>query len=197
MMGSLMGLHALARGCRASSSLAVWAGGMRKTVKPKGPQYPGPRLWHLIDARAQVVGRLSSQIATLLMGKHKPTYVPRFDCGDHVVVINAKDVVFTGRKWDQKLYRHHTGWPGGLREVPAKRMLERHAERIIGRAVRGMLPKNMLRKQRIMRLRVYPGVEHPHDAQLSHSYARYGPRWPLGDPAKWRPLTDLGEIGGR
>ncbi|KAJ1620140.1 50S ribosomal protein L13, partial [Pavlovales sp. CCMP2436] len=122
--------------------------------------------WHIIDARAQIVGKLAANIATLLTGKHKPTYVHRFDCGDNVVVVNAQEVVFTGRKWTQKLYQHHTGWPGGLRTIVAKDLLAKFPERILQRAVRGMLPKNMLRKQRLNRLHVYAGPDHPHDPQV-------------------------------
>lgn len=140
---------------------------------------------------AQVVGKLASSLATLLIGKHKPTYVPRFDCGDHVVVVNAKEIVFTGRKWEQKTYNHHTGWPGGLREIGAKDMLAKFPERILGRAVRGMLPKNLLRKQRMMRLHVFPGPEHVHEAQVIGSYRAFGPRWPLGPkPERWYPEID-------
>lgn len=117
--------------------------------------------------------------------------MPRFDCGDHVIVVNAKDVVFTGRKWEQKEYHHHTGWPGGLRTIRAKDLLAKFPERIIGRAVRGMLPKNLLRKQRMMRLHVYPEADHPHDAQLIGSYRAYGPRWPLGSkPERWCPRVE-------
>jgi large subunit ribosomal protein L13 len=159
---------------------------------PTRPHARGSRAYSGPRARArQVVGKLATNIATLLIGKHKPTYVPRFDCGDHVVVINAKEVVFTGRKWDQKMYRHHTGWPGGLKETLAKDMLRTFPERVIGRAVRSMLPKNLLRKQRLMRLHVFPGPEHAHDAQVIGSYRMFGPRWSFGPkPERWYPTTE-------
>lgn len=102
--------------------------------------------FRLVDARGQVVGRLASQIATILMGKDKPTYTPNKDDGDVVVVVNAADVEFTGRKWDQKLYRWHTGYPGGLKERTAKDQFSRRPEAIIEAAVNGMLPKNNLRR---------------------------------------------------
>jgi large subunit ribosomal protein L13 len=141
---------------------------------------------------AQVVGKLATNIATLLIGKHKPTYVPRFDCGDHVVVVNAGDVVFTGRKWTQKMYAHHTGWPGGLKEMSAADMLRKFPDRIIPRAVRSMLPKNLLRKQRLQRLHVFAGAEHPHAAQITGSYRQFGPRWPFGPkPERWYPAIEL------
>ena len=100
------------------------------------------RKWYVIDAQGQTVGRLASQIATVLRGKHKPTYTPHVDCGDHVIVINADKVVFTGKKLDQKLYRRHTGYAGGLKETKARDMLNTHPERVIMFAVKGMLPKN-------------------------------------------------------
>jgi large subunit ribosomal protein L13 len=121
--------------------------------------------WYLIDATDQVLGRLATKVATLLTGKHKPEYAPFLITGDHVVIINASKVRLTGRKLDQKVYRRHTGYPGGLREVPARRMFETTPERVIEEAVTGMLPKNKLRKRMTKRLRVYAGNEHPHAAQ--------------------------------
>jgi len=126
-------------------------------------------LWHTVDAAGHRVGRLSTQIAKLLMGKHKPSYNPAHDTGDYVVVYNAEKVLFTGKKWLQKLYRWHTRYPGGLKEVPAKNMLYKHPDNIIHKAVKGMLPSNRLRTARMRRLRIYVGTEHPHAAQACPS----------------------------
>lgn len=123
------------------------------------------RAWHVIDARDAVLGRLASQAAHILMGKHKPTYTPFLDTGDHVVVINAATVRLTGRKEDQKLYRRHTGYPGGLIEIQAKKMRGTHPTRMIEDAVAGMLPKTKLGKQMVRKLKVYAGDKHPHQAQ--------------------------------
>jgi large subunit ribosomal protein L13 len=121
--------------------------------------------WFVIDAADQVLGRLATKVATLLTGKHKPAYAPFLITGDHVIIINAAKVRLTGRKLDQKLYRRHTGYPGGLKEVSARRMFETKPEQMIEEAVNGMLPKNKLRKLMTKRLRVYAGSEHPHSAQ--------------------------------
>ncbi|MEG0387003.1 MAG: 50S ribosomal protein L13 [Niameybacter sp.] len=123
------------------------------------------RNWYIIDAEGQTVGRLSSQIAAVLRGKNKPTYTPHVDCGDHVIVINADKVVFTGKKLDQKLYRRHSGYAGGLKETKARDMLNTHPERVMMYAVKGMLPKNSLGRQMLTKLRVYAGTEHNHEAQ--------------------------------
>lgn len=121
--------------------------------------------WYVIDANGQTVGRLASQIASVLRGKNKPTYTPHVDCGDHVIVINAEKVVFTGKKLDQKLYRRHTGYAGGLRETVARDMMENHPERVLMNAVKGMLPKNSLGRKMLTNLRVCVGPEHNHEAQ--------------------------------
>ena len=121
--------------------------------------------WHIIDANGQVLGRLATLAARLLQGKHKPQYTPFIDGGDHVVVINAEKVQFTGRKLKDKQYRWHTGYIGGLREVNAETMLRTHPERVIEWAVEGMLPKNRLGRAMAKKLKVYRGGEHPHDAQ--------------------------------
>ena len=121
--------------------------------------------WFVIDAADKVVGRVATRAATLLAGKHKPGYAPFLITGDHVIIINAGKVRLTGRKLDQKLYRWHTGYPGGLKEVSARRLYETKPERIIQEAVLGMLPKNKLRKKLAKRLRIYAGSEHPHAAQ--------------------------------
>lgn len=114
----------------------------------------------MVDAKGQVVGRLASQIARVLMGKDKPTYAPNRDGGDVVVVVNAGDVEFTGRKWDQKLYRWHTGYPGGLKERTAKDQQARRPGEVLRAAVMGMLPKNNLRRSMARKLRIYPGPDH-------------------------------------
>jgi large subunit ribosomal protein L13 len=122
--------------------------------------------WVVIDATGLVVGRLASVIAMRLRGKHKPAYTPHVDCGDNVIVINADKVVFTGRKREQKVYYHHTGYPGGIKERSAKFILEgRFPERVVEKAVERMLPRGPLGRQQLGHLRVYPGPEHPHTAQ--------------------------------
>jgi large subunit ribosomal protein L13 len=122
--------------------------------------------WVLIDAKGLVVGRLASVIAMRLRGKHKPTYTPHLDCGDNVIVINADKVVFTGRKREQKVYYHHTGHPGGIKERTAKYILDgRFPERVVEKAVERMVPRGPLGRKQMLNLRVYPGTEHPHEAQ--------------------------------
>jgi large subunit ribosomal protein L13 len=123
------------------------------------------RKWHLVDADGKVLGRLAARVATVLMGKHKPTYTPHVDVGDHVVVINAAKVHLTGQKPADKVYRWHSGYIGGLREVRAETMLETHPERVIEWAVSGMLPKTKLGRAMARKLKVYRGTEHPHEAQ--------------------------------
>ena len=121
--------------------------------------------WHLVDADDKVVGRLASRIARVLMGKHRPEYTPHVDTGEFVVVVNAAKVRFTGRKPAQKRYYHYTGHPGGLRERTVTDLLERKPEEILHLAVRRMLPKTRLGRQMIQKLKIYPGAEHPHEAQ--------------------------------
>ena len=123
------------------------------------------REWHLLDANDMVLGKLASKAASILMGKHKPTYTPFLDTGDHVVVINAEKVKLTGRKDDQKVYRHFTGYPGGLIEKPIKKVRAEKPRRIIEDAIFGMLPKTKLGKQMYRKLKVYAGDKHPHAAQ--------------------------------
>ena len=123
------------------------------------------RNWFVVDAEGKVLGRLASRVATLLRGKHKVTFVPHLDMGDHVVVVNAEKVHLTGRKNRMKLYRTHSGYIGSLREVTAEQMLARHPERVIEWAVQGMLPKNRLGRAMARKLKVYRGAEHPHQAQ--------------------------------
>jgi large subunit ribosomal protein L13 len=123
------------------------------------------RKWYLVDAQGKVLGRLATEIAMLLRGKRKPTYTPHLDNGDHVVVINAEKVVVTGRKSQQKLYHHHTGYPGGLRTRTFAYLLAHRPERIVKQAVKGMLPHNRLGRQMLKKLRVYAGPRHPHESQ--------------------------------
>ena len=123
------------------------------------------RAWHVIDANDAVLGRLASRAAMLLMGKHKPIYAPSIDTGDHVVIINAAKVKLTGGKENQKLYRRHTGYPGGLIETGARKMRETRPERMLELAISGMLPKTKLGKQMYRKLNVYAGDNHPHQAQ--------------------------------
>jgi large subunit ribosomal protein L13 len=111
------------------------------------------------------VGRLASEVARLLMGKHKPTYTPFLDTGDHVIVINASRVVFKGNKINDKMYRHHTGWPGGLKEISARDLLAKRPVRLIELTIKGMLPKTRLGRAMVSKLKVYAGAEHPHGAQ--------------------------------
>jgi large subunit ribosomal protein L13 len=124
-----------------------------------------PRAWHVIDADNQVLGKLASKVAMLLMGKHKPSYTPFLDAGDHVVVINAAKVKLTGRKEEQKVYRHFTGYPGGLVEMDVKRVRAKRPNRMVEDAIFGMLPKTKLGKQMYRKLKVYAGDKHPHAAQ--------------------------------
>ena len=123
------------------------------------------RKWFVVDADGQVLGRLATRVATILRGKHKSTFTPHLDVGDHVVVVNAEKVHLTGRKLKDKRYRWHTGYIGGLRDVSAEQMLRSHPERVIEWAVQGMLPKNRLGRAMAKKLKVYRGSEHPHEAQ--------------------------------
>jgi large subunit ribosomal protein L13 len=123
------------------------------------------RRWHLIDAQDLVLGRIASKAAMILQGKHKPSYTPFLDTGDHVVVVNAAKVKLTGRKEEQKLYRRHSGYPGGLTETQARKVRATRPERMVEEAIQGMLPKSKLGKQMYRKLQVYAGPQHPHDAQ--------------------------------
>src|SRR5438094_6072505 len=126
------------------------------------------RQWHVIDAENEVLGRVASKAAMLLMGKHKPIYTPFLDTGDHVVVINASKVQLTGRKEQQKVYRHFTGYPGGLVEMGVQRVKATRPARMVEDAISGMLPKTKLGKQMYRKLKVYAGDKHPHAAQNPH-----------------------------
>lgn len=140
---------------------------MKKTTMKK-PAEHAPK-WVLIDGEGQVVGRMASKIAMRLMGKHRPDYTPSFDCGDGVVVINCEKVLFTGMKWDKKVYRRHSGYIGGLKELSARKVLTSHPDRILYLAVKRMLPKGKLGEKMIKKLKIYSGAEHPHAAQLPES----------------------------
>ncbi len=121
--------------------------------------------WYLVDAKDRVVGRIATQIAMRLRGKHKPIFTPHADTGDFVVVVNADKVILTGRKWDNKIYYRHTGYIGGLKQISAKKLLEKKPEDILRFAVRGMLPKNSLGRRQLKKLKIYAGSDHPHEAQ--------------------------------
>jgi large subunit ribosomal protein L13 len=139
-----------------------------RTYSPK----PGEveRQWQVIDATDVVLGRLASQIAILLRGKHKPTFAPHVDTGDFVIVVNADKVALTGNKREQKLAYRHSGYPGGLRSVLYKDLLAKHPAKAVEKAVKGMLPHNTLGRQMLRKLKVYAGPDHPHQAQQPSSY---------------------------
>lgn len=128
------------------------------------------RKWYVIDADGQTLGRVATQVAMILRGKHKPTYTPHVDCGDHVIVINASGVVLTGKKLEQKKYYRYSGYVGGLKETTAKDMLANKPELMVYEAVKGMMPKNSLGRDMLKKLRVYKGAEHGHAAQKPEVY---------------------------
>ena len=128
------------------------------------------RKWYVVDAEGQTLGRLATEIATILRGKSKPQYTPHVDTGDFVVVVNAEKVVVTGRKAEQKVYRRHSGYPGGLKVTSYEQMMERRPTEILRRAVKGMMPKNRLARQQLRKLKIYAGPEHPHAAQNPQPY---------------------------
>lgn len=136
---------------------------MHKTYMAKAGEVQ--RDWYVVDATNQTLGRLASEIARILRGKHKPEFTPHIDVGDFVIVVNADKVHVTGRKLDQKLYYRHSGYPSGLKSVTLRRQLETHPERVIEAAVKGMLPKGILGRKIFKKLKVYAGPEHPHEAQ--------------------------------
>ena len=123
------------------------------------------RKWYVVDAEGRTLGRLATEIARILRGKNKPQYTPHVDTGDFVVVVNAEKVVVTGRKAEQKIYRRHSGYPGGLKTTTYEQMLERRPTEILRRAVKGMMPKTRLARQQLRKLKIYAGPEHPHAAQ--------------------------------
>ncbi len=132
------------------------------------------RQWFVVDAKGQTLGRLSTQIATYLRGKHKPTFTPHVDCGDYVIVINAKDVELTGNKWAKKIYYSHSQYPGSLKKTPAQTVRERYPERLIEHSVKGMLPKGKLGRQMFKKLFVYADENHPHQAQKPQAFKLEG-----------------------
>lgn len=134
-----------------------------KTFVPKAAEIE--RKWYVVDGEGMVLGRLASQVANILRGKHKPIYTPSVDTGDHVIIINADKIKLTGRKLDDKIYYHHTGYPGGLKETNYRRLMETKPEFAVKHAVVGMLPKGPLGRQMATKLRVYAGAEHQHAAQ--------------------------------
>ena len=121
--------------------------------------------WLVVDAEDKILGRLATQIAVRLRGKHKPIFTPHADTGDFVVVVNAEKVALTGNKWDQKMYYHHSRYPGGLKQISAKKLLEKKPEELVRLAVKRMLPKNSLGRRQLKKLKIYVGSEHPHEAQ--------------------------------
>ena len=129
------------------------------------------RDWYLIDAQDMVLGRLATQVANILRGKNKAIYTPSVDTGDFVIIVNAEKIALTGRKLDDKVYYSHTGFPGGLKEITAGKLLEKKPEDVIKKAVKGMLPKNKLARHMIKKLKVYTGANHPHDAQQPKTLA--------------------------
>ena len=127
------------------------------------------RKWFVVDATDKTLGRLASEVANVLRGKHKPIYTPHVDCGDYVVIVNAEKIHMTGKKWSQKLYRSHSGYNGGLSEVTAQEVMDKFPTRIVERAIKGMLPKTSLGAQMYRKLFVYAGPEHKHHAQQPES----------------------------
>jgi len=124
------------------------------------------RTWYIVDAKNKVLGKLATEVATILRGKHKPLFTPHVDTGDFVVVINAQKIHLTGSKLDKKMYYRHSGYPGGIKAASAGELLAKNPETIIKHAVRGMLPKNKLGREQFRKLKVYPGKEHPHTSQM-------------------------------
>ena len=123
------------------------------------------RKWYVVDAKDKILGRLATQLAVRLRGKNKPIFTPHADTGDFIVVVNAEKITMTGNKWDKKIYYHHTGYVGGLKEISAKKLREKRPEDIIRLAVRRMLPKNSLGRRQLKKLKIYAGPDHPHEAQ--------------------------------
>jgi large subunit ribosomal protein L13 len=140
------------------------------TYFPSGKDLAGKRKWYVVDAAGQTVGHLASEVASILAGKRNPEWTPFLDMGDHVIVINARKAVLKGSKAEQKVYRHHTLYPGGLREISAKEMFAKRPDRVITLAVKGMLPKTKLGRAMAKKLKVYADGDHPHSAQRPQVY---------------------------
>lgn len=138
-------------------------------ARPQGPRAV-QRNWYVVDAEGQTLGRLASELAVILRGKHKPQFTPHVDTGDFVVVVNAEKVVVTGRKADKKVYHRHTGYPGGLRSTSYEEMMRRKPAEVVRKAVFGMMPKTRLARQQVKKLKVYAGSDHPHEAQQPEPY---------------------------
>jgi len=128
------------------------------------------RQWYVVDVEGKTLGRVASEIATILRGKHKPEYTPHIDTGDFVIVINAEKIYLSGNKWDQKELKRYSGYPGGLRKIKYSELLQKNPEIMIEKAVKGMLPKNRLGRKMIKKLKVYAGAEHPHQAQQPQNW---------------------------
>lgn len=128
------------------------------------------RAWYVIDAEDEILGRMSTRIASVLRGKHKPTFTPHLDTGDYVVVVNASKVVLAGEKGVDKVYNSHSGFPGGIKSVPFLELMERSPEQVVEQAIKGMLPKGSLGRQMLRKLKVYAGPEHPHEAQAPQPF---------------------------
>jgi large subunit ribosomal protein L13 len=137
---------------------------MQKSYYPKAAEIK--RDWIVVDANGQTLGRVATQIAALLLGKHKPTFTPGVPMGDNVVVINAANITVTGNKLSEKFYHHHSGYPGGLKSISLKDQLDQHPDRVIRAAVWGMLPHNKMGRETLKHLKIYAGAEHPHGAQV-------------------------------
>jgi large subunit ribosomal protein L13 len=123
------------------------------------------RKWYVVDAEGKTLGRMASEVAAILRGKNKPTFTPHVDCGDYVIVINAEKVAVTGKKRQEKIYKRHTGYPGGLRELTFEQLMEKHPEEVVKHAIKGMMPTGKLGRQMYKKLKVYAGPEHNHQAQ--------------------------------
>jgi large subunit ribosomal protein L13 len=137
------------------------------------------KAWHVLDASGQTLGRLSTEVAALLMGKHKPTYSPHLDMGDYVIVVNADKIRVTGKKLEDKIYYRHTGYVGGLKETTLADMLRRRPQQVVERAVKGMLPRNKLARHLLGHLKVYAGPNHPHQAQVRGYEKKNGKQEPV------------------
>ncbi len=146
-----------------SSQPSRWKGTIMKSYIAKPADIE--RKWYVVDADGKTLGRLAAEVATVLRGKHKPTYTPHMDCGDYVIVINAEKVEVTGKKRKEKVYKRHTGYPGGLRETTFEKLIAKKPEEIVRHAVKGMMPNGKLGRQMYKKLKVYAGPEHNHQAQ--------------------------------
>ena len=148
---------------KAFTPLSIFGGNTMKTFMANAGNVSSQ--WYIVDAAGLPLGRVASQVAHILRGKHKPTYTPHVDTGDHVIVINAEKAILTAKKMDQKMYRHYSGYVGGLKEIPYRLLMEKKPELAMYEAIQGMLPKNALGRKMIKKLRVYRGSEHNHEAQ--------------------------------